>query len=244
MQHFAISVIIPAHNEEKTLIACLTALKHQDFSEPYEIIVVDNASTDYTATIAQQAHVKLIYQPVKGVAIARHTGFLAAQAPIIASTDADCIVPPNWLFQISKAFQTYPDHIAIGGYALFYDAPFVVNSVTRVTQRLNLMRVARLISGKQPLSTQNMAIRRDAYHQIGGFNLSITSPLGLDDVDLSLRLSELGPITVLPDLCVWASARRYRKAPLQTISIRLANYVSYAVLHRGVFQHLNSNIRL
>ena len=244
MQHPLISVVVPAYNEEKTLPACLNSLLNQDCTFPYEIIVVDNASTDRTAEIARQYNARLLREPVKGVASARRAGFAAARADLIASTDADCVAPSDWLAQIRRAFTKQPELIAVGGYTLFYDAPYGLNFFPRLTHRLNAMRLVGGFVGQQPLSTQNLAVRKTAYQQVGGFNPAITSPLGLDDVDLTLRLSALGPVAVLPSPVVWASARRYRQAPVRTIGYRWANYASYALLRRGVFRRASADIRL
>ena len=88
-----LSVVIPAYNEEQYLPACLRALRQQKDAPPFEVIVVDNASTDSTACIAGQFGAHVVAEPRKGVARARQSGFEAARAPIVASTDADTIVP-------------------------------------------------------------------------------------------------------------------------------------------------------
>lgn len=244
MQHPFISVVVPAYNEARTLPACLDSLLNQDCSFPYEIIVVDNASTDRTAEIARQHGVRLIHESAKGVALARRAGFTAARADLIASTDADCLAPPDWLARVWRAFTDRPELVAVGGYALFYDAPRGLNFFPRLSRRLNIIRLVGVFAGQQPLSAQNLTVRKEAYQQIGGFNPAITSPLGLDDVDLTLRLSALGPVAVLPDLVVWTSARRYRQAPIKTMGYRWANYASYTLLRRGVYRHTAADIRL
>lgn len=244
MPYPTISVVIPAYNEERTLPACLGSLSKQDCSFPYEIIVVDNASTDHTADIARQFGVRLISEPQKGVGLARRAGFAAAQANIIASTDADCMVPVDWLARIQQVFMERPSLIAIGGYALYYDAPLYLRSITQFTNRLNLFRLVGKVARQQPLSTQNLAVRKEAYQQVGGFDPTITSPLGLDDVDLALRLSAIGPVAVVPDLIVGSSARRYRQEPVKTMGYRWANYASYALQKRGTFRQKTADVRL
>ncbi|MCA9942810.1 MAG: glycosyltransferase [Ardenticatenaceae bacterium] len=244
MSQPTISIVVPAYNEERTLPTCLDSLCGQNCSFPYEIIVVDNASTDRTADIAMQAGVRLIHEPRKGVGLARRAGFAAARANIIASTDADCIVPANWLAHIQQVFTERPSFIAIGGYALYHDAPPYLHFLTHITNRLNLFQAVGKIARRQPLSTQNLAVRKSAYEQVGGFDPAITSPLGLDDVDLTLRLSTIGSVSVIPDLVVWASARRFRKEPVKTVGYRWSNYASYALQKRGVFRQKTADVRL
>ena len=239
-----ISIVVPAYNEERTLPACLDSLCQQSCTFPYEIIGVDNTSADRTTNIVRQFGVRLIDEPQKGVALARRTGFAAAQANIIASTDADCIVPPDWLTKIRHAFQERPSLIAIGGNGIYYDAPAYLNLFTHITRQVNLLQLVGKMARQQPLSTQNMAVRKEAYEQVGGFNQDITSPLGLDDVDLSLRLSAVGLTAVLPDLVVWTSARRFRQEPVKTMGYRWANYASYALRQHGTFRQKTANVRL
>jgi glycosyltransferase involved in cell wall biosynthesis len=91
-----ISVIIPAFNEEKFLGNCLFSLKNQDFND-FEIIVVDNNSRDKTSKIAKKFGVKLVSEKNQGAALARNRGAKEAKGEILAFTDADTILPKNWL---------------------------------------------------------------------------------------------------------------------------------------------------
>lgn len=111
-----ISVVVPAHNEEKYIRNCLDSLWNQSLDRSrYEIIVVDNACTDRTPYIAEGMGARVIHQPQKGVAIARQTGFMAAEGEIIASSDADSVVAPDWLEVISDFFLNNPEFIGITG---------------------------------------------------------------------------------------------------------------------------------
>jgi glycosyltransferase involved in cell wall biosynthesis len=105
-----ISIIIPAYNEEKLIGLCLSSLQNQNFNKRYyEIIVINNASTDNTAQIVQNFEVRLIDEPKKGVTFAIKRGFMEAKGKIIAITEADTLVPPDWLSKIYKAFQKNSD---------------------------------------------------------------------------------------------------------------------------------------
>ncbi len=86
-----ISVVVPAFNEEKFIGRCLEALKRQDFSEKYEIIVVDNNSTDKTAQIAKRMGVKVVSEKKQGDVFALRKGCSEAQGEIIAITDAETL---------------------------------------------------------------------------------------------------------------------------------------------------------
>lgn len=98
------SVVIPARNEERYLAGALRALLAQDLPRrDFEIIVVDNGSTDKTAVVARTNGADLVlFEPRQGTNLARETGRAAAQGRIIACLDADCEPPPGWLRAISR----------------------------------------------------------------------------------------------------------------------------------------------
>lgn len=109
-----ISLVIPAYNETKYLGKLLASVSGQNFYD-YEIIVVDNNSTDDTAKIAEQFGAKVIKENRQGVAFARQAGFARAQGDIIATTDADTVLPSDWLAKIAAKFGENPRLVAYGG---------------------------------------------------------------------------------------------------------------------------------
>src|SRR3989304_4870044 len=115
---FFISVVIPAYNEERNLPKCLSSLRNQTFPH-FEIIVVDNNSWDKTAEIARLFGARVVYETIQGMTPARERGFREAKGPIIARTDADTILTPNWLYQIYREFQKDPSLSAVTGSAYF-----------------------------------------------------------------------------------------------------------------------------
>lgn len=89
-----ISVIVPAYNEQHYIKKCLESLMNQDLAKTfYEIIVIDNASTDKTSQIVKKLPVKLVYEPKRSVVKARQKGVNEALGSIVASADADTIYP-------------------------------------------------------------------------------------------------------------------------------------------------------
>lgn len=104
------SVVIPAHNAANTITACVQALKCQTAAPgPYEVIVVDDGSTDNTAHLAQAAGATVIRQPRQGPANARNTGIHAASGDITCFTDADCVPTSNWLAEITAPLLADPE---------------------------------------------------------------------------------------------------------------------------------------
>lgn len=83
-----ISVVIPAFNEEKLLPQCLESLKNQDYKDGYEIIIVDNGSTDNTGKVAREFGSRVILYPEKGVVYARQMGVYSALGAVVGTTIA------------------------------------------------------------------------------------------------------------------------------------------------------------
>ncbi|MBN1575306.1 MAG: glycosyltransferase, partial [Chitinispirillaceae bacterium] len=189
-----VSVVVPAHNEERFLPACLAALSGQDYRGDYEIIVVDNASTDATSGIARRYGCGVLSEPVKGYNRAVKKGFEAAEGEIIACTDADTIVGVEWL---SKLVSTLSRRgvVACGGLFTFHDGPF-------------WLKLTALFFGKfnYHISGANMAVWRHAYHRSGGFSLDVN--LGAD-VEIGKRLKRIGDVVIDRSLVVATSSRRF-----------------------------------
>ena len=116
-----VTVIVPAYNAAETLPACLAALATQDYPRSaYEVIVVDDGSTDETAAIAHKCNVSVITQPNAGPAAARNRGAAAAQGDLLLFTDADCVPVPGW---ISALVAPFSDPSVAGAKGRLSDAP-------------------------------------------------------------------------------------------------------------------------
>ena len=101
-----ISVVIPTFNEDKGLEGFLEQFDRQTLPrELFELIIVDGNSTDKTRDIAKAYADKVILQKSEGIGGARNDGVLAAEAPIVATTDADVRLPRFWLERILEDFR-------------------------------------------------------------------------------------------------------------------------------------------
>jgi glycosyltransferase involved in cell wall biosynthesis len=212
---YLLSVVIPAFNEEKFLPACLASLKNQDFDADYEVIVVDNNSTDRTAEVALAYGARVLREPVRGVCPARQCGTEGAQGEIIVSTDADCIFPRDWLKNIYKPFAEADVAAVLGPFeftpiprwGLWY-SKLIFNIVGRFYRKKN-----RLICA--PAS--NFAFRRAIWSAAGGYNIKLHQ--GGDENDLLKRLMERGRIIYLPANGVLTSSRRLAKGIIYSLFI-------------------------
>jgi glycosyltransferase involved in cell wall biosynthesis len=138
----------------------------------FEVIVVDGGSTDETVKIARKHHAKVVVARRAGIARAGNIGSRVAQGKIIAFTQADTIVPADWLPKIMAEFERDSALIAITGpLEVPSDAPLWVKV------EYKLWNMVRFLSSKLPdplgmffTSGPNIAVRRWAFEQIGGFN--------------------------------------------------------------------------
>lgn len=115
-----ISVVVITHNNVLQLKNCLDYLLNQSYSEKYEILIVDNASTDSTHKLVkslQRKHpcLRYVYQRKVGRGFARNKGLEYAKGGIVLFTDDDCIVEKGWLNKIKKRFEEFPEISAVGG---------------------------------------------------------------------------------------------------------------------------------
>lgn len=224
-----ISVVVPAYNEERVIAICLQHLQAQNIQQPYEIILANNNSTDNTAAIAEQQGVRVLTVTEKGYVHAAIAGVQAARAELIAMTDADTRVPPEWLERIYTTLQTRPDLVAVGGPFEFHDGP---RGVRRVIKLLNGISPRLMIAS---LSGMNMAFRRSAYDAVGGFDPKINLQA---DTYLGYRLAKHGKTMLIRDNVVQASGRRYQTVG-QIISetvVRMVNSISIKLFNTTLFK--------
>ncbi len=155
-----ISVTVPAYNEQNLIAGCLDSLLNQTLDkDKYEIIVIDNNSTDLTAKIAMEKGVRVEKELKKGYVHAIRKGIEVSQAAIIAFTDADCRVPKDWVAKILDDFSSSADIIAVGGKLPFYDLnPILDKLIWLILYPMNV------------LPGNNMAIKREGLIRIGGID--------------------------------------------------------------------------
>lgn len=112
-----ISLIICTYNRAELLPNCLVHATAQSLpSGSYEVIVVDNASSDHTHAIVQQfPGVRYLYCATRGLSSARNTGVTAARAPLVAFIDDDCLADPNLLAELVETFVRHPEAGCAGG---------------------------------------------------------------------------------------------------------------------------------
>lgn len=205
----------------------MESLTHQTLStDSYEIIVVDNNSTDATADIARKFGATVINEKRQGNTFALSKGLSYAQGKIIASTDADTVPDTNWL-EIIK--DTFKDEKVVGATGLIR-----VNSGNKILDYLSekfyeyFLRLNFLI-GKSYFSGFNFAVRKNALEKIGGVDERFTmSP----DVDLGIRIRKEGNVVLVKNMLATTSLRRWQKKPVNTFWLYFESYIYSAWLRK------------
>lgn len=152
-----VSVVVPAHNAEATVPDLLAALDRTTFSEPWELVLVDDGSDDTTAELAAAWGARVVrLEGQGGPAAARNAGLAAAAAPLIAFTDADCQPAPGWLAAIVDA---------LGAADLVTGPVLPVEGVPvgPFRRTLNVTRESHLFE------TANLGVTRVTAERVGGF---------------------------------------------------------------------------
>lgn len=228
-----ISVVIPAYNEEQYLTRSLQSVINQEFQN-FELIVVNNNSTDKTAEIAEGFGAKVIFESQRGVGFARQTGFLEAKAEIIVTTDSDTIVPPNWLLRIINKFEKDKILVAFGGLYTLYSGP--------LTAKLTIFYLAhpawvldKIFSRGWGLTGVNFAVKKEAFLKVGGFKTELS--MG-EDAEISRRLKKVGNVVLDPHFRVQTSGRRYRNGLILGVMTYIPNGIMRIMFNKHKFFNL------
>jgi len=176
------SVIVCTHNRATLLPKVLTRLRAQDYpQDAFEIIVVDNGSTDHTPQVVERfvtgpgIPVRYIAETRLGVTFARNRGAEVARYPYIAYLDDDCGVEPDWLSQLVQGFDLHDDVTAVGGRVVLdwnqteRPAWFGPGLERWLGSNTHLGSRPRLLEKNMQVLESNMALKREAWKAAGGF---------------------------------------------------------------------------
>lgn len=227
-----ISVIIPLYNEADEIANCLTAFKRQTITKPFEIVVVNNNSTDGSpdrvwdfAREHPDLDIRLIHEAKQGVAAASQAGFEKAKYSLIARTDADTIVADNWLEIIDARFSD-PDVAALCGRVSFRD-PNPMQKWLCFEQIIAFHQRLHILIKKPHFWGFNFAVRKEVFDRTGGFDTRLWLA---EDLDLALRiqdsLSSTEHIDYAEDMKVLSSSRRYNPDE-EWLKYTVTGYKSY-----------------
>ena len=183
------SVIVPAYNAGKTISECLSSLTDQSISmDTYEVIVVDDGSTDETPDIVKQFPVRYFFQKNCGPATARNKGVQEAKGEIILFTDSDCVPQSNWIEEMVRPFQD-PDVMAVkGAYKTNQKSLTARFAQIEFEERFKMLKKAGSID---MVDTYSAGYRKSLFLSLGGFDPSFPVANN-EDTDLSYKMSDAG----------------------------------------------------
>jgi glycosyltransferase involved in cell wall biosynthesis len=228
------SVIVCAFNEEQLLPGCLHSLLQQSFP-PYEIIVINNASTDRTAAVASIPGIRVVDEPRKGLVVARETGRCVSTGDVLVYVDADCRAPREWLGLVAQEFASPHQPVAVTGPYRFYDWDIIGRVLVRMYD-YSLAPLTHVLAQYvfclgAVLYGGNFAVRRDALETIGGFDTSIE--FHGEDTNLARRISKAGRVRLRQRCWVFTSARRYKTMGRgKVFGLYVRNFCAEIFFHR------------
>lgn len=211
------SVVIPAYNEAHYIADTIDSLNKQVFRD-FEIIVVDNNSTDKTATIAKSLGAKVIKEKNPGVCWARQAGTEVAQGEIIISTDADTIYESDWLAVTDKWFHKFPDVVAVCGPIRYIGGPIWGSIYPHLL--FGLVSLIYKITGYTfYASATNIAFKKSKWKS---YNTSLTQ--GGDELALIQALRKEGRVAFNNYNASYTSARRLVRGFIYNIFVSFLLY--------------------
>jgi glycosyltransferase involved in cell wall biosynthesis len=196
-----VSVVIPTHNRCESLVAAIESVLHQTTSVPYEVIVVDNKSTDETPRVVERyaasanGRVRYVFEAGPGISRGRNAGIRASRAELVAFIDDDCRAGPGWISTIKKTFDDHPEVGCIGGKVLphwkqqppgWLDkrhwGPLAITDYGDLPLPMNAFRPVCLVCA-------SLAVRREVFENVGLFSPEFSRS---EDHELELRFYNAG----------------------------------------------------
>jgi len=203
-----VSVIVCSYNGARTIADCLDGLSRLEYPD-YEVIVVDDGSTDATPHIAARYGFEVISTPNRGLSSARNTGLARATGEIVAYIDDDAWPDPHWLTYLVETFLT-TDHAGVGGPNLPPPGDGPIAACVAAAPG-GPMHVLVSDTEAEHVPGCNMAFRREALEAIGGFDPRFRT--AGDDVDVCWRIQQAGgTLGFSPAAVVWHHRRNSVRA--------------------------------
>jgi cellulose synthase/poly-beta-1,6-N-acetylglucosamine synthase-like glycosyltransferase len=196
-----ISVVIPVWNSPGLLAKCLTALSAQSYPrDRYEVVVVDNGSTDTTADIARNYPcIAVLSEPIAGSYRARNLGLKSARGEYVAFTDADCIPDSEWLTAGARAAQRYPSAGVLAGHIQLVRTSGSSRACEKY-ETLFSFNQARNVARYGVCTTANWLSPRNLLVELGGFDATLKSG---GDSKFARQIHATGhPIVYVPEMLV------------------------------------------
>jgi glycosyltransferase involved in cell wall biosynthesis len=185
-----VSVIIPVWNRGKKLSKCLESVLDQTFTD-YEVVVVDNASTDGTKSVIDEfarrnSKVKYLHEPKRGIGSARYKGEIFSKGKVILMTDSDCEVPPDWIEKMSSPVLE-GKFSALQGMKHEISDNYWAKNMQHEEHRIMLSFFEH--TGTSTIDTANFCVDRSVLEKVGYTDKNIQR---LNDTELAARFLKKG----------------------------------------------------
>ena len=178
-----LSFVVPVRNDATRLLNCIRSIEANVAPPPYEVVVVDNGSTDDSVLVAKRSGATVLSLPGVKVSALRNAGAAAAKGEVLAFVDADHLLDSRWMSSAAEILE----NAGVSGAGAPCSTPSDANWVQWT---YGLLRP--LVKGQEPtewLGSGNLALRKEAFVAVGGFDTSLES---CEDVDLCNRLVKAG----------------------------------------------------
>lgn len=206
-----VSVIIPVYNGEKTLKGCLACVLNQTY-ENYEVIVIDNNSTDKTKNIIEEFQkknkkIEYVFEKYRSVGAARNSGIRKATGEILVFIDSDCTAPKDWIEELTEPIRCENENVTLG-----FQEDLVSNYWTKNIQEADERFFRKNLKGNyiNALDGRNFAIKSPLIKRLL-FDPQIRM---FDDFDLYMRLRKITKIRFVP--C--AKVGHYHKSSFKKVA--------------------------
>ena len=227
-----VSVVVPTYNRKEILMECLISLFNQTYpKDKYEIIVVNDGSTDGTEEVLKEyakkapCIFKWFSQENKGPSAARNLGIEHAKGEIICFTDDDCIADEKWIENLVKEF-TNEKVGGVGGEIVAYNPKTLVEKYGISFDQRNVSKVS--------LITGNCAYKKKVFEEVGLFDTKLK---GLEDIDFGIRVKMKGyELNFAPDAIVF---HRHYNTLRSLIKRKYKEGIQFACLSKKYTKHFN-----
>jgi GT2 family glycosyltransferase len=226
-----VSIVVPVYNEQDMLTRCLDSLMALDYPKDLlEIILIDNNSTDLSASIIRKYPVTCLFESRKGSSCARNAGIRIATGEIIVFTDADCVVDSDWIKNMLAGFKTLNTGCC-GGKTVSYDPQNIIEQyfdwLFENQSKTKYMFMEEYFIG--PIfATCNLACRREVFDAVGLFDEDLVAA---EDTDLVWKINLKGyQLNYIPEALV-RHKRRNKLCELPRIFI-LYMYRQYWIVKK------------
>lgn len=179
-----VSIVIPALNEERFIGQCLAAVARLDYPrDRYEVVVVDNGSSDRTRDIARDAGATVLEAPGVTISALRNRGARHAKGDVLAFLDADCVAAPGWLGAGIAVLRATGAGVVGARYQHPQPPHWIEETWYSQVSDLNQKGPVKWLSGG------NLIVTRGCFAKVGGFDELLTTS---EDVDICNRVRHAG----------------------------------------------------